>query len=87
MIKANPAPYFGVPYKPKIPEHRHVEVCPFSFDARDRERQIQKEKKIEELQKEEVRIKSYLGFHPFSKKSVTGFAVVYKTSKERTSNI
>ncbi|TRZ20818.1 hypothetical protein HGM15179_006296 [Zosterops borbonicus] len=54
VIKANPVPYFGVPYKPKIPEHRHVEVCPFSFDARDRERQIQKEKKIEELQKEEV---------------------------------
>ncbi|NXP39953.1 TPX2B protein, partial [Leiothrix lutea] len=54
VIKANPVPYFGVPFKPKMPEPRHVEVCPFSFDARDRERQIQKEKKIEELQKEEV---------------------------------
>ncbi|NXF12421.1 TPX2 protein, partial [Smithornis capensis] len=54
VIKANPVPYFGVPYKPKLPEPRHVEVCPFSFDARDKERQIQKEKKIEELQKEEV---------------------------------
>ncbi|KFO90183.1 Targeting protein for Xklp2-B, partial [Buceros rhinoceros silvestris] len=54
VIKANPMPYYGVPYKPKLPEQRHVEVCPFSFDARDKERQIQKEKKIEELQKEEV---------------------------------
>ncbi|XP_014812591.1 PREDICTED: targeting protein for Xklp2 isoform X2 [Calidris pugnax] len=54
MIKANPMPHYGVPFKPKVPEQRHVEVCPFSFDARDRERQIQKEKKIEEMQKEEV---------------------------------
>ncbi|NWR82828.1 TPX2 protein, partial [Furnarius figulus] len=53
-IKANPMPHYGVPFKPKMPEQRHVEVCPFSFDARDKERQIQKEKKIEELQKEEV---------------------------------
>ncbi|KFP19424.1 Targeting protein for Xklp2-B, partial [Egretta garzetta] len=54
VIKANPMPHYGVPFKPKVAEQRHVEVCPFSFDARDRERQIQKEKKIEELQKEEV---------------------------------
>ncbi|KFW11325.1 Targeting protein for Xklp2-B, partial [Eurypyga helias] len=54
VIKANPMPHYGVPFKPKMPDQRHVHVCPFSFDARDRERQIQKEKKIEELQKEEV---------------------------------
>ncbi|NWX44873.1 TPX2B protein, partial [Steatornis caripensis] len=54
VIKANPMPHYGVPFKPKMPEQRHVEVCPFSFDARDKERQIQKEKKIEELQKEEM---------------------------------
>ncbi|NXE83818.1 TPX2 protein, partial [Cochlearius cochlearius] len=54
VIKANPMPHYGVPFKPKVAEQRNVEVCPFSFDARDRERQIQKEKKIEELQKEEV---------------------------------
>lgn len=54
MIKANPMPHYGVPFKPKAPEQRHVEVCPFSFDSRDRERWMQKEKKIEELQKEEV---------------------------------
>ncbi|KAM6248332.1 targeting protein for Xklp2 isoform 1-T5 [Porphyrio hochstetteri] len=54
VIKANPMPHYGVPFKPKMPEQRHVELCPFSFDARDRERQIQKERKIEELQKEQV---------------------------------
>ncbi|XP_074868025.1 targeting protein for Xklp2 isoform X2 [Carettochelys insculpta] len=54
VIKANPMPHYGVPFKPKAPEQRHVEVCPFSFDSRDRERWMQKEKKIEELQKEEV---------------------------------
>ncbi|KAM4649769.1 targeting protein for Xklp2 isoform 1-T6 [Amazona ochrocephala] len=54
VIRANPMPHYGVPFKPKMPEQRHVEVCPFSFDARDKERQMQKEKKIEELQKEEV---------------------------------
>ncbi|NWX20426.1 TPX2B protein, partial [Aegotheles bennettii] len=54
VIKANPMPHYGVPFKPKMPEQRQVEVCPFSFDARDRERQMQKEKKIEELQKQEV---------------------------------
>ncbi|XP_064023779.1 targeting protein for Xklp2 isoform X3 [Pogoniulus pusillus] len=54
VIKANPMPYYGVPFKPKLAEPKCVEVCPFSFDARDKERQIQKERKIEELQKEEV---------------------------------
>ncbi|XP_015737356.1 targeting protein for Xklp2 isoform X2 [Coturnix japonica] len=54
VIKAHPMPHYGVPFKPKMPEQRHVEVCPFSFDSRDRERLLQKEKKIEELQKEEV---------------------------------
>ncbi|XP_066480838.1 targeting protein for Xklp2 [Tiliqua scincoides] len=54
VIKAKPMPHFGVPFKPKATEPRQVEICPFSFDARDRERLLQKEKKIEELQKEEV---------------------------------
>lgn len=31
-----------------------MEICPFSFDSRDKERQLQKEKKIKELQKGEV---------------------------------
>ena len=47
-------PYFGMPFKPQIPVGRTVEICPFSFDSRDKERQLQKEKKIKELQKGEV---------------------------------
>nr|XP_060627840.1 targeting protein for Xklp2 isoform X2 [Anolis sagrei ordinatus] len=54
VIKAKPVPHFGVPFKPKPTEPRQVELCPFSFDSRDKERLLQKEKKIEELQKEEV---------------------------------
>nr|XP_045013157.1 targeting protein for Xklp2 isoform X2 [Jaculus jaculus] len=54
VIKAQPVPHYGVPYKPQIPEARNVEICPFSFDSRDKERQLQKEKKIKEMQKGEV---------------------------------
>ncbi|XP_078507881.1 targeting protein for Xklp2-A-like isoform X2 [Lissotriton helveticus] len=54
LIKANPMPHYGVPFKPKIPEQRLVEPAPFSFDSRDKERLAQKEKKLEELRKEEV---------------------------------
>nr|XP_008121091.1 PREDICTED: targeting protein for Xklp2 isoform X7 [Anolis carolinensis] len=54
VIKAKPVPHFLVPFKPKTTEPRQVEICPFSFDSRDKERLLQKEKKIEELQKEEV---------------------------------
>ncbi|XP_006179294.1 targeting protein for Xklp2 isoform X1 [Camelus ferus] len=54
VIKAQPVPYFGMPFKPQIPVGRTVEICPFSFDSRDKERQLQKEKKIKELQKGEV---------------------------------
>ncbi|KAL4680692.1 hypothetical protein H8959_022633 [Pygathrix nigripes] len=54
LIKAQPMPHYGVPFKPQIPEARTVEICPFSFDSRDKERQLQKEKKIKELQKGEV---------------------------------
>ncbi|XP_036608312.1 targeting protein for Xklp2 isoform X2 [Trichosurus vulpecula] len=54
IIKSNPMPHYGVPFKPRIPEQRTVEVCPFSFDSRDKERQLQKEKKVKELQKIEV---------------------------------
>ncbi|XP_058535353.1 targeting protein for Xklp2 isoform X2 [Ochotona princeps] len=54
VIKAQPVPHYGVPFKPQMPEARTVEICPFSFDSRDKERQLQKEKKIKELQKGEV---------------------------------
>lgn len=54
VIKANPLPHFGVPFKPKPVEQKNVEVCPFSFDTRDKIKQVLKEKRIEELRKEEV---------------------------------
>nr|KAF6424116.1 TPX2 microtubule nucleation factor [Rousettus aegyptiacus] len=43
VIRAQPVPHFGVPFKPHIPEAKTVEICPFSFDSRDKERQLQKE--------------------------------------------
>ncbi|XP_014311919.1 targeting protein for Xklp2 [Myotis lucifugus] len=52
--RAQPRAHLGVPFKPQIPEAKTVEICPFSFDSRDKERQLQKEKKIKELQKMEV---------------------------------
>ncbi|XP_043944951.1 targeting protein for Xklp2 [Protopterus annectens] len=54
VIKANPLPHFGVPFKPKPLEQKNVEVCPFSFDVRDKIKQVLKEKRIEELRKDEV---------------------------------
>ncbi|KAG2463541.1 TPX2B protein, partial [Polypterus senegalus] len=53
-IKANPVPHFGVPFKPKPLENKQVEVCPFSFESREKEKQALKEKRMEELRKEEV---------------------------------
>ncbi|XP_026187930.1 targeting protein for Xklp2 isoform X2 [Mastacembelus armatus] len=54
VIKAPPVPHFGLPFKPQLPESHHVEVCPFSFEERDRERRALKEKRLEEMQNEEV---------------------------------
>ncbi|XP_036608313.1 targeting protein for Xklp2 isoform X3 [Trichosurus vulpecula] len=59
IIKSNPMPHYGVPFKPRIPEQRTVEVCPFSFDSRDKERQLQKEKKVKELQKIEEQVPKF----------------------------
>ncbi|XP_069351549.1 targeting protein for Xklp2 isoform X1 [Eulemur rufifrons] len=53
VIRAQPVPHYGVPFKPQSVEARTV-MCPFSFDSRDKERQLQKDKKIKELQKGEV---------------------------------
>ncbi|XP_063281707.1 targeting protein for Xklp2 isoform X2 [Pelobates fuscus] len=54
VIKANPMPHYGVPFKPKLAEQKQVEVCPFSFCDRDKERQQQKTQKLEDLRKAEV---------------------------------
>ncbi|XP_034447304.1 targeting protein for Xklp2-like isoform X3 [Hippoglossus hippoglossus] len=53
-IKPPPVPHFGLPFQPRLPEHHHVEVCPFSFDERERERRAMKEKRLEEKRNEEV---------------------------------
>uniref|UniRef100_A0A6I8N3J9 TPX2 microtubule nucleation factor n=1 Tax=Ornithorhynchus anatinus TaxID=9258 RepID=A0A6I8N3J9_ORNAN len=53
-LRARPVPHYGVPFKPTAPEPRGLDVRPFSFDARDRQRQLHKEKMMEELRREEV---------------------------------
>uniref|UniRef100_UPI003AAD59DB targeting protein for Xklp2 isoform X1 n=1 Tax=Centroberyx gerrardi TaxID=166262 RepID=UPI003AAD59DB len=53
-IKANPVPHFGLPFQPQLPEKNQVEVCPFSFEERERERRALKEKRLEEKRNEEV---------------------------------
>lgn len=53
-LKVLPVPHYGLPFQPQLPEQHHVEVCPFSFDERERERRALKEKKLEEKQNEEV---------------------------------
>ncbi|XP_046897005.1 targeting protein for Xklp2 isoform X1 [Hypomesus transpacificus] len=53
-IKAHAAPHFGLPFLPKLQEKSQVDVCPFSFDERERERRVMKEKRLEELRHEEV---------------------------------
>ncbi|XP_007575512.1 targeting protein for Xklp2 isoform X1 [Poecilia formosa] len=53
-VKAVSVPHFGVPFQPQLPESHQVEVCPFSFEQRDKERQALKEKRLAELQNEEV---------------------------------
>ncbi|XP_024119627.1 targeting protein for Xklp2 [Oryzias melastigma] len=53
-VKAPPVPHFGLPFQPRLPEDHHVDVCPFSFEERERERRALKEKRLEELRNEEV---------------------------------
>ncbi|XP_033942136.1 targeting protein for Xklp2 isoform X2 [Pseudochaenichthys georgianus] len=53
-IKAPAVPHFGLPFQPQLQENHHVEVCPFSFEERDRERRSLKERKLEEKRNEEV---------------------------------
>ncbi|KAG8002948.1 Targeting protein for Xklp2-B [Nibea albiflora] len=53
-IKAPPVPHFGLPFQPRLAENHQVEVCPFSFEERERERRALKEKRLEEMRNEEV---------------------------------
>uniref|UniRef100_A0A6D2W6Y1 TPX2 microtubule nucleation factor n=1 Tax=Takifugu rubripes TaxID=31033 RepID=A0A6D2W6Y1_TAKRU len=52
--KAPSVPHFGLPFQPQLPQNRHVEVCPFSFEEREQERRVLKEKKLEDKRLEEV---------------------------------
>lgn len=52
MIKANPMPHYAVPFKPKSSEDKTVEIQPFSFEGRDKQREVLKEKKMQKLRKE-----------------------------------
>jgi targeting protein for Xklp2 len=53
-LKAHAVPHFGLPFLPKLQDKTQVEVCPFSFEERERERRVLKEKRLEELRHEEV---------------------------------
>uniref|UniRef100_A0A673G7V1 Targeting protein for Xklp2-like n=1 Tax=Sinocyclocheilus rhinocerous TaxID=307959 RepID=A0A673G7V1_9TELE len=52
-IKAHAVPHF-LPFQPKLPVKSQVEMCPFSFEEREHERRVMKEKKLEEMRNEEV---------------------------------
>ena len=54
VIRVQPVPLSGVAFRPNTPETKTVEICPFFFDSKDEECQLQKEKKIKERQKGEV---------------------------------
>ncbi|XP_028309054.1 targeting protein for Xklp2 isoform X2 [Gouania willdenowi] len=53
-IKALPAPPVRPPLEIRPVENHHIEVCPFSFEQREREKLALKEKRLEEKQNEEV---------------------------------
>uniref|UniRef100_A0A3Q3X5K1 Uncharacterized protein n=1 Tax=Mola mola TaxID=94237 RepID=A0A3Q3X5K1_MOLML len=53
-FKAPQVPHFGLPFQPQLPDNHHVEICPFSFEERERERRAMKEKRLEEIRNEEV---------------------------------
>ncbi|XP_029912632.1 targeting protein for Xklp2 isoform X2 [Myripristis murdjan] len=53
-VKAKPVPHFGLPFQPRLPEKNNVEVCPFSFEERERERRALKEKRLEGMRNEEA---------------------------------
>ncbi|XP_038606251.1 targeting protein for Xklp2 isoform X2 [Tachyglossus aculeatus] len=62
-LRARPVPHYGVPFKPTAPEPRGLDVRPFSFDARDRERQLHKERMMEEMRREEEQVPKFKA-HP-----------------------
>ncbi|XP_068191566.1 targeting protein for Xklp2 [Antennarius striatus] len=53
-IKAPKVPHFGLPFQPCLPEHHLIEVCPFSFEEREKLKRALKEKNIDEKPNEEL---------------------------------
>ncbi|XP_023846619.1 targeting protein for Xklp2 isoform X2 [Salvelinus sp. IW2-2015] len=53
-LKAHAAPHFGLPFQPKLQDKTQMDMCPFSFEERECERRLLKEKRLEELRHEEV---------------------------------
>ena len=56
-IKAKPMPHFSAPVYTRASDKSEVEVCPFSFEEREKERRALKEKRLEDLRNQEVRTK------------------------------
>ncbi|XP_078274805.1 targeting protein for Xklp2 [Rhinoraja longicauda] len=56
VIKANPMPHYAVPFKAKSTEEKTVEIQPFSFEARDKERETLKQKKMEQIRKKTTEV-------------------------------
>ncbi|XP_028850067.1 targeting protein for Xklp2-like isoform X1 [Denticeps clupeoides] len=80
-VKALPVPHF-LPFQPKLPVKSKVEVCPFSFEERERERRALKEKKLEELRNEEVPKFKALPLPDFHEVSLPEKKVVEPTKPE-----
>lgn len=52
-VKLRPLVHGGVPYQPRLPEY-NVQVCPFSFEQRERERLALKEQQQKDQQQDQV---------------------------------
>lgn len=53
-MKAHPMPHFGLPFQPRLPDKSQAEQCPFSFEDRERERKVLRDRKLEQMRNEEV---------------------------------
>ncbi|ELW62195.1 Targeting protein for Xklp2 [Tupaia chinensis] len=89
VIRAVPVPHFKVSYKPQIPEITTVEICPSPLILETTSNQLQKDKKIKELQKGKVPKSKALRLPHFATinlpekkvKNVTQMEPFFKTDK------
>ena len=59
VVKARPAPHFGVPILPPKPATRVTEVQPFSFEQRDIRMMERKHEKIEKFLEDERKAREF----------------------------